>query len=251
MGVVYGTRSTSAYTTLAARLRGNHGILCWNPLCRLICSSAVCLALTVPLLANSRDVVIDNSKVRVVRAVLEPGERIRDESPKLNRVVVWLDAGTAEELSPAGKPIHTSWKQYEAKWEPAGSSPTVKLAGKNQVRAIVVEFKGTAAAHTVPTSPQNPWIVDPKHYKIEFENEAVRVSRVRIGPKESTPLHEHSLDRVVVYLTALDFQIDPEGKQPEHSVLPAGSVAWGVPARHTEHNLSDQTFEAIVIEPKY
>jgi len=119
-GVVYGTRSTSAYTTLAAGLRGNHGILCWNPLCRLICSSAVCLALTVPLLANSRE-----------------------------------------------------------------------------------------------------------------------------------PLHEHSLDRVVVYLTALDFQIDPEGKQPEHSVLPAGSLAWGVPARHTEHNLSDQTFEAIVIEPKY
>ena len=74
---------------------------------------------------------------------------------------------------------------------------------------------------------------------------------MKIGPKESTPLHEHSLDRVVVYLTGLNFQIDPEGKPPVHSVQEPGAVVWGGPARHTEHNLSDKGFEAVVIEPKY
>ena len=39
----------------------------------------------------------------------------------------------------------------------------------------------------------DPLKIDSKHYKLEFENDQVRVFRVHIGPHESTPMHEHQL----------------------------------------------------------
>ena len=212
---------------------------------------AVALGLSVPLYPATRQVVIDNAKVRVLRVGFEPGETSEIDNEKLDCVVIWLQGGSAETLLPDGKSAHIFWKQYEAKLQPAASSKPMRFNRKNSVDAIVVELKAKGNAQNSPTSPQNPWIVDPKHYTIESENRNVRITRVKIGPKESTPLHEHSLDRVVIYLTALDFQIDPEGKPPEHSVQKAGAVVWGFPARHTEHNLSDRVFDAVVVEPKY
>jgi hypothetical protein len=44
---------------------------------------------------------------------------------------------------------------------------------------------------------------NPKHYKVEFENEQVRVLRVHLGPKESSPMHEHP-PRVSVPLIPLE-----------------------------------------------
>jgi hypothetical protein len=212
---------------------------------------AVALLLCIPLCSETQEAIIDNAKVRVLRVILQPGQTTEIYHPKLDRIIVWLRAGSAETVLPEGKATSISWKQNEAKWEPADSLRPMRLKGKEPVAAIVVELKAKGDAEKAPTSPQNPWIVDPKHYKIEFENGDVRVSRAIIGPKYSTLLHEHSLNRVVVYLTALDFQIDPEGKPSEHSVQRAGAVVWGAPVRHTEHNLSDNGFEAIVIEPKY
>jgi quercetin dioxygenase-like cupin family protein len=222
-----------------------------HKLSSLLCACAVSIVFSVPLFAATREVIVDNPKVRVIHVQIAPGETAELDTQKMNRVIVWLQGGSAETILPGGKSETISWKQNEAQWEPAASLHQLRLKGNNPVAAIVVELKSKGDPRKAATSPQNPWIVDPKHYKVEFENGVVRVTRVTIGPKESTPLHEHSLDRVVVYLTALDFQIDPEGKRPEHSVLPADSVAWGLPVRHTEHNLSAQTFKAIVVEPKY
>jgi hypothetical protein len=223
----------------------------WHKLSRFLCPYALSIVFSVPLLAATREVIVDNPKVRVVHVLIAPGETTEIDNQKLDRVVVWLQKGSAETILLGGKSVNNTWKQNEAKWEPTGSSHSMRLQGKDPVGAIVVELKGKGNAQKALTSPQNPWIVDPKHYRVEFDNRDVRVTRVKIGPKESTPLHEHSLDRVVVYLTPLDFQIDPEGKSPEHSTQKAGAVAWGVPARHTEHNLSDKGFEAVVVEPKY
>ena len=216
-----------------------------------LCPCAVVLVLSNPLFSEKREVIIDNAKVQVLRILVEPGETADLVDQKMDSVVIWPQAGSAETVLPDGKSAKISWKQNEADWQPAGSSRPMRLEGKISVPTIVVELKGNGEAESAPKSPQNPWIVDPKHYKVEFENSKVRVTRVTIGPKESTPLHEHSLDRVVVYLTPLDFQIDPEGQPPQHSVQKAGAIAWGVPARHAEHNLLDKGFEGIVVEPKY
>ena len=40
-------------------------------------------------------------------------------------------------------------------------------------------------AHNDPVS------VDSKHYKVEFENERVRVLRIKYGPHEKSSMHSH------------------------------------------------------------
>ena len=43
----------------------------------------------------------------------------------------------------------------------------------------------------VPALAQDPVKVDPKHYKVEFENANVRVLRVTVGPGEKSVMHWH------------------------------------------------------------
>ena len=39
--------------------------------------------------------------------------------------------------------------------------------------------------------------VDPKHYKVEFENDQVRMVRIKYGPNEKSGMHEHVSGAVV------------------------------------------------------
>ena len=62
---------------------------------------------------------------------------------------------------------------------------------------------------------------------MEFENSQVRVVRVRIGAHQKVPLHEHILNRVVVYLTDQNGTMTtPDGKT-EIAQHKAGEVSWG------------------------
>ncbi len=47
---------------------------------------------------------------------------------------------------------------------------------------------------------QDPVKVDPTHYKVQFENDQVRVLRIHYGPHEKSVMHEHPAS-VVVFLT--------------------------------------------------
>lgn len=38
---------------------------------------------------------------------------------------------------------------------------------------------------------QDPVKVDPKHYKVQFENDRVRVLRITYGPHEKSVMHDH------------------------------------------------------------
>jgi hypothetical protein len=55
---------------------------------------------------------------------------------------------------------------------------------------------------------QYPAIESPQQFRLDFEDDQVRVLRVLLGPREGTPVHEHP-DGVLVYLTA-----DLEGHVP-------------------------------------
>jgi hypothetical protein len=76
------------------------------------------------------------------------------------------------------------------------------------------------------------------------------VFRVKIGAHESTPLHEHAVNRVVTYITDQTFRITSSDGKVDMPVHKAGDVSWGTPVQHTEENLSDKPFEAVVTEFK-
>ena len=46
----------------------------------------------------------------------------------------------------------------------------------------------------------DPANVDSKHYKVEFENEQMRILRVKYGPHETSPMHAHP-GLVAIFLT--------------------------------------------------
>ncbi|MCB0743759.1 MAG: cytoplasmic protein [Ignavibacteriae bacterium] len=91
--------------------------------------------------------------------------------------------------------------------------------------------------------------VDPEHYKVEFENDQVRVLRITYGPGEKSVMHSHP-EGVVVELTDGTTKMTfPDGTSKEMSSK-AGDVGWAPAGKHQPENLSDKPFEVIQIELK-
>jgi quercetin dioxygenase-like cupin family protein len=112
--------------------------------------------------------------------------------------------------------------------------------------AVVLLFLAASRAMA-----QDPVKVDPnrKHYKVEFENEQVRVLRVHLGPKESSPMHEHP-PRVSILLTDAHLKITLADGKTEERVAAVGAERYQAAIRHAVDNLDDKDFEAIEVELK-
>src|SRR5947207_1529144 len=77
-----------------------------------------------------------------------------------------------------------------------------------------------------------------KQYKVEFENDQVRVLRISYGPGEKTAMHEHP-NSVAVFLTDQKAKFTyPDGKSEEVNGK-AGGVKWMAAFKHEPENLSD------------
>ena len=103
-------------------------------------------------------------------------------------------------------------------------------------------------------------VASPGQYKVEFENDFVRVLRVTFGPHAKMVMHEHpEPGGVIVTVTDQDALITaPDGTSREVHYK-AGQFRWAAStpgvdlssqSAHQEENLSDQPFEMIRIEPK-
>src|SRR5437870_253711 len=108
----------------------------------------------------------------------------------------------------------------------------------------------TIALFTLTTSgmlAQDPVKVAPKSFKIEIENDQVRVLRTKRTPHQKVPIHEHP-DYEVVFLTdAHQKATSADGKVTE-TPRKAGDVIFSPAIKHAEENLSDEGLEAIVVE---
>ena len=91
--------------------------------------------------------------------------------------------------------------------------------------------------------------VDPKHYKVQFENDQVRVLRIQYGPGEKSVMHGHP-DSVQVFLTDCHVKFTfPNGKTEERNAK-AGETMWESAVKHLPENLDDKPFELILVELK-
>jgi quercetin dioxygenase-like cupin family protein len=96
---------------------------------------------------------------------------------------------------------------------------------------------------------QDPVKVDPKHYKVEFENDQIRVLRITYGPGEKSVMHEHP-DAYAVFLTDAQSQFTlPNGKKEKNSPK-AGMTIWSPAGKHLPENLGDKPFELVLVELK-
>jgi quercetin dioxygenase-like cupin family protein len=96
---------------------------------------------------------------------------------------------------------------------------------------------------------QDPVKVDAKHYKVEFENDKVRVLRITYGPHEKSVMHHHPAN-VAVFLTDGQSRFTmPDGKTQDAPVK-AGSIQWSEAGKHLPENVGDKPFELILVELK-
>ena len=99
------------------------------------------------------------------------------------------------------------------------------------------------------TTAPDPLAIDPQHYTVEFENDKVRVLRIRYGPHEKSSMHRHP-PLVGVFLSPqhsrhvlADGQVmEMEGK--------TGDVRYLDSIEHAPENLSNTPFELIAVELK-
>jgi predicted metal-dependent enzyme (double-stranded beta helix superfamily) len=206
------------------------------------------LACAGPCLAQTT-VVLENDQVRVLKAHAQPHQPSRLHEHTANRVMVYLDAGTEDIAYEGGKTVKLAWKPGEVEWSPISGKHVATITSDKTVTIIEVELKNTGSATKV-SAPLDPPKVDPKHYKVEFENQQVRVLRARLGPGESAPQHEHSLNRVVTYLTPQNIQVTEPGGKTSVVQHAREDVSWAGAARHAEVNLSKEPFEVVVVELK-
>jgi quercetin dioxygenase-like cupin family protein len=106
-----------------------------------------------------------------------------------------------------------------------------------------------ATARVPQPIADDPVKVHSKHYKVEFENDRVRVVRIKYKPGEKSVMHSHP-ESVAVFLTDAHAKFTyPDGKNED--IKPkAGSVMHMDAFTHLPENTSKESFEVIQVELK-
>src|SRR5437867_4642228 len=178
----------------------------------------------------------DTPQARVIVATLQPRTpALAKNGHATNRVLIYLDDGvmTRKEGEQSSR---IAFHRGDVRWRPSSGGYVAENISDHPIRILEIDLKG-APATTTPATLLDPAKVDPQHYKVEFENEQVRVLRIHYGAHEKGEVHEHILNRVVVYLN------DQPGAKAD-DVRIAGA------AKHAEENASGQPADRIAVELK-
>jgi quercetin dioxygenase-like cupin family protein len=90
---------------------------------------------------------------------------------------------------------------------------------------------------------------DPDHYSVEFENDVVRLVRIRYGPGETSVMHSHPANCAVFLTDGSASMESPDGETAELPVT-AGQVLCGDAEVHKPSNVGSEPFELILVELK-
>ena len=90
---------------------------------------------------------------------------------------------------------------------------------------------------------------DPKHYRLEFENDRIRVLRLTLKADEAVPLHD-AKDALLVCLKECHLRLEYPDKRIQDIHVEAGKSRWIFGNTRSEKNLSIEPLELLLIEPK-
>jgi len=123
--------------------------------------------------------------------------------------------------------------------------------------AYAIPALPSQAAHPVPTEPgvdmsHECTVADPQHYRLEFENEYVRVIRCRIPAHDRVKMHNHPFGSVIIFMTDQNLHQTLEGGTTEEARHRAGQLLWGNGSQkqHMGVNVTDQLYEYIRVDIK-
>jgi hypothetical protein len=179
---------------------------------------------------------LDTPQARVIVATLQPKTpAIAKDGHATNRVLIYLDDGVMTRTE-GNQTTKIEFHRGDVRWRPASGAYTAENLSDRPIRILEIDLKGPPTG-PAPVTKLDPVKTDPKHYKVELENEHVRVLRIHFGPHEKGETHEHILNRVV-----LNLNDQTSGKADDVRVAGA--------ATHAEENTTDQPADRIAVELK-
>jgi quercetin dioxygenase-like cupin family protein len=120
---------------------------------------------------------------------------------------------------------------------------------RNRLRVWVVASAALLVGLCAGALAQDPTKVEPKHYKLDFENDRVQVVSIHYGPHERSAMHDHP-GGVVVVITGGHLKFtDERGKETEVFAKP-GEARWFAPFKHTVENVGDTAYNAVYVGMK-
>ncbi|MEK6570395.1 MAG: cytoplasmic protein [Bacteroidota bacterium] len=96
---------------------------------------------------------------------------------------------------------------------------------------------------------QDPVKVDSTHYTVVFENDQVRVLRIKYGPHEKSVMHYHP-DAVAVFLKDAMVKMTLSDGKTADAGGKTGEAVWTPAGKHLPENVGKKPFELILIELK-
>jgi hypothetical protein len=175
-------------------------------------------------------VAFENDYVRIVQVDFDARQHLPKYSPAALPMVRVILASDDPRL-PRG-----STHYYEAAPDDGGHT----------MREIRVELKKPP-----PAAPMklDAVLIDPARYRIDFENDRVRVVRLGFGPREKGMMVEHP-PRVLVTLTDVAAKLlFADGRRDERGA-PLGVAGWLEGETLQTENANHEPLEVVLIEPK-
>jgi hypothetical protein len=135
-------------------------------------------------------------------------------------------------------------------WNNAMSTHVAEIVAAGPVNIAHIELKSRPMVPTVTYPAHDPLKVDPAHYKVEIDNNQVRVLRLRLKQGEKTALHEEVFERLLVPLSAARLKIVDSGGKAKTVTYKRAELQWLQPGAEADENLAGQPYEALIVEFK-
>jgi quercetin dioxygenase-like cupin family protein len=186
-------------------------------------------------------VEFENDQVRVLRITYAAGDETAMHSHP-DGVAVFFSDQNAEFTLEDGTTEERPTKAGDALWLPAETHAPKALT---DVSLVLVEITGGGGEMAMTDTDAT--VVDPDHYKVEFENDQVRVLRVAYEAGDETAMHSHP-DNVVVFLGDGEAEATLSDGSTQQRSGKAGDVLWAGQETHGIKALTD--ISVVLIELK-
>jgi quercetin dioxygenase-like cupin family protein len=194
-------------------------------------------------------VEFENDKVRIVRITYGPGETSVMHYHPESIAVTMTESQHWSMTLPDGTTEEAQNEFGDHGFMPAGQHLPTNL-GSEPAEVVLVELK-PAAAETAAAGETGPdsTVVDPDHYKVEFENERVRILRITYGPGEASVMHHHPAN-VAIFLTDQTVEFTNPDGSTQVAESKAGQAMFGPGEQHLPKNIGEEPLELVLIELK-
>jgi hypothetical protein len=210
-----------------------------------LCCTSVFIALAVEPSAT----LFENDQVKVVRALEKAHVKGSFHEHKLNRVMVYLQPGTQRfEYQDGRQPASFNWKAGQVVWSKSEGMHSPEVTTDDPFNIIELEIKNPAGTPKPFVIAHDALHLDARNYKLEFGNDQVRVLRLKLEPHRATPMIEHSLNSVVIFLTDQQVHTTDKAGKVNTATHKAGEAVWQTPATEKIENTGDAPLEMVLVE---